>query len=70
MDKDFGPNYCAGCVHHGGCGYFDPALNDPTWNDDRRFIEHCVGCCCGDGYECNKDRGCDNYEDGTLPLQG
>lgn len=63
-------NFCAGCIHHDACGYFDPELNDPSWDDVRRFKEHCVGCCCGDGCECNKDCGCDNYEDGTLPLMG
>jgi len=57
------PNYCAGCIHADGCGYFDPDLNDPTWDEERMFEEHCVGCACGDGCECNKGCGCDNYEE-------
>lgn len=70
MTKERGNTPCFGCIHYDGCGYFEPALNKPHWSDEQRFQEHCVGCCCGDGCECNKDQGCDNYEDGTLPLMG
>ena len=53
---------CYGCCHYEGCGYFDFYDDDKTeeWN----MAENCAGCCCGDGWECNKhsDYGCSNYE--------
>lgn len=56
---------CDGCIHDGCCGYFSD-LNDynPINPDEERkaFKEFCAGCCCGDGFECNRDYGCDNYE--------
>lgn len=54
---------CEGCYHYneGHCGYFD--CYDIDKSEEELFTEHCVGCCCGDGYTCNKDNGgCMNYE--------
>lgn len=61
---------CKGCIHYDGCGYFDSY--DHTKTEEENFIENCVGCCCGDGYECNKanNYGCMNWEDGSEPLLG
>ena len=61
-------NECEGCIHYDGCGYFDFDNSDLT--EEERFAEHCVGCCCGDGCECNKNNGCDNWEDGSEQLMG
>ena len=61
-------NGCEGCIHYDGCGYL--AFDTSNITEEERFIEHCVGCCCGDGCECNKDNGCDNWEDGSEPLLG
>ena len=61
---------CDGCVHQNGCGYFD--CEDYNLTEEERFIEHCIGCCCGDGLECNKAQGdgCTNWEDSSEPLLG
>ena len=63
---------CEGCIHYSFCGYFD--LYDGKMTEEERFKEHCVGCCCGDGAECNKHNGegykCTNWEDGSEPLMG
>lgn len=63
-------NGCEGCVHYDGCGYFD--FYDASLTEEERIIEHCFGCCCGDGLECNKQQsnGCWNWEDGSEPLLG
>lgn len=57
---------CKGCCHDGHCTYF----SDPEWtqNEVAMFEKHCVGCCCGEGCECNRDNGCSNYE--TEPILG
>ena len=56
-------NGCNGCAHQYSCGYFD--CNNYDLTEEERFIEHCLGCCCGDGLECNKaeGHGCWNWED-------
>ena len=63
-------NGCIGCCHDGCCGYFSDEntylLEDG--GEDKAFEEFCVGCCCGDGLECNRDQGCSNYE--TEPIMG
>lgn len=53
---------CEGCCHYSGCGYFND--HDVSKSDEEKFEEHCVGCCCGDGFECNRsnDAGCMNWE--------
>ena len=53
---------CYGCCHYEGCGYFD--FHDYDKTEEWNMVENCVGCCCGDGWECNKhsDYGCSNYE--------
>ena len=65
-------NGCEGCIHYDFCGYFD--LYDGKMIEEERFMEHCVGCCCGDGVECNKHNNdghrCMNWEDGSEPLMG
>lgn len=49
---------CEGCCHYSGCGYFDD--HDLRKSDQEKFEEYCVGCCCGDSFECNRanDAGC------------
>ena len=63
---------CEGCIHYDYCGYFDFYTSGLT--EEERFTEHCVGCCCGDGCECNKHNSdghrCTNWEDGSEPLMG
>ena len=58
-------NSCDSCTHYEGCGYFD--RNNHNLTEEERFIEHCVGCCCGDGLECNRAQGngCSNWEDNS-----
>lgn len=53
---------CYGCCHYEGCGYFD--FYDDYKTEEENMAENCAGCCCGDGWECNKhsDYGCLNYE--------
>ena len=53
---------CYGCCHYEGCGYFD--FHDYEKTEEENMVENCAGCCCGDGWECNKhsDNGCSNYE--------
>ena len=63
-----GEGDCRSCVHHDCCGYCD--FFDATKSEQERFEEHCVGCCCGDGMVCNRGNGCENWEDGSEPLQG
>ena len=62
---------CEGCCHDGCCGYFSDLnkydISIPE-EEQKAFEEFCCGCCCGDGAECNRDGGCDNYE--TEPLMG
>lgn len=64
-------NNCEGCCHDGHCGYFSE-LNDydisTPEEEQKAFEEFCVGCCCGEGVECNRDFGCDNYE--KEPIMG
>jgi len=57
---------CEGCCHDGCCGYFSELNKCET--EDEAFLEFCAGCACGDGAECNRDQGCDNYE--TEPIMG
>lgn len=59
---------CKECIHYGDCGYFD--LYDNKLTEEENLIEYCVGCCCGDGGECNKSRGCWNYEDSFESILG
>jgi hypothetical protein len=61
---------CESCIHHDTCGYFD--FDNSNLTEEEAFAEHCVGCCCGDGAECNRDSGygCTNWEDGSKPLMG
>lgn len=61
-------NECEGCIHYDHCGYRDFDTRNLT--EEEAFLEHCVGCCCGDVYDCNKGYGCENYEDGSEPLLG
>ena len=66
-------NDCTGCIHnHYSCGYFDLSFSDFELTEEERFEAHCVGCCCGDGCECNRTNnyGCMNWEDGSGPLLG
>lgn len=64
-------NSCEGCCHDGCCGYFSE-LNDYDISipeeEQKAFEEFCCGCCCGEGVECNRYGGCDNYE--TEPIMG
>ena len=30
--------------------------------EEEVFEGHCVGCPCGEGLECNREDGCENYE--------
>ena len=64
-------NNCEGCCHDGQCGYFSE-LNTYDISifeeEQKAFEEFCCGCSCGDGAECNRDIGCDNYE--TEPIMG
>ena len=57
---------CKGCCHKESCGYIDEDF--ATLSEIELFKKHCVGCCCGDGAECNMNIGCDNYE--TEPIMG
>lgn len=53
---------CITCCHSNICAYID--LDEPE-------EEACVGCCCGDGWECRRDSVygvCSNYE--TEPTLG
>lgn len=63
-------NNCDGCCHNGSYGYFSELNNYPLDEDGEisAFEEFCVSCCCGDGCECNRDQGCNNYE--TEPIMG
>ena len=58
-------NACKGCCHDGCCGYFSELniydISIPE-EEQKAFEEFCCGCCCGEGFECNRDQGCDNYE--------
>lgn len=57
---------CFGCCHfRENCGYYTDCANA---SEEEAFIEHCVGCCCGDGAECNLGEGCNNYEE--TPVMG
>lgn len=61
-------NKCNGCIHYNSCGFLE--FDTSGMSEEEIFIEHCVGCCCGDCLDCNKNNGCTNYEDGSEPLQG
>ena len=61
---------CEGCIHKDGCGIDEFFWEETNLSEEERFVRHCVGCCCGDGCECNKSSGCSNYEDGTGPILG
>ena len=56
---------CTGCCHYDCCGMREPLFKNENaqMTDIELFEAHCVGCCCGDGFECNNGRGCDNYEE-------
>ena len=58
-------NRCDDCVHKEECRYF--TSYDTQMTEEENFMEHCVGCSCGDGFECNKERhrGCSNWEEDT-----
>lgn len=52
---------CKGCFFRGGCGRI---LFDTTgMTEEQIFQEHCCGCACGDGCECNRESGCGNYSE-------
>lgn len=57
-DKEDSP--CAGCFHRGCCGML--SFDTSGMDEEEIFLEHCVGCPCGEGYECNREEGCSNYE--------
>lgn len=59
---------CNNCIHYDDCGFVD--LYDNNLTEEENLIEHCIGCCCGDGGECNKNNGCWNWEDGSEPILG
>ena len=63
-------NECDGCVHKNNCGIDTFFMEELEMSDHERFLLHCVGCCCGDGYECNKNHGCENYEEEIEILLG
>ena len=52
---------CDGCVHQGCCGFL--MFDTSDMDEETIFYEHCCGCPCGDGLECNRDMCCSNYED-------
>lgn len=52
---------CKGCAHRGCCGMMK--FDITGMSEEEIFEEHCVGCPCGDGFECNRDNGCGNYEE-------
>lgn len=55
---------CFGCCHfREDCGYY---ADNISISEEEAFIEHCVGCCCGDGAECNLGEGCTNYEESPV----
>lgn len=61
MDEDPEDNSrCKGCAHRGCCGFMKFDITGMT--EEEVFEEHCVGCPCGDGCECNRENGCSNYE--------
>lgn len=64
---------CTNCLHYNGgtCGYYEDIDADEMMCDSGNpddypaFNNNCVGCCCGDCFECNKDNiygACDNWE--------
>lgn len=59
---------CDTCCHKNGCGRI--SFDTFGMSEEEIFEAHCVGCACGDGYDCNCGNGCNNYEDGTEPLLG
>ena len=63
MDFDM-KNECDGCIHKDDCGIDAFFWDEIDVSDEERFMTHCVGCCCGDGHECNKNKShkCSNYE--------
>ena len=61
-------NECEGCIHYCHCGFIE--LYDNNLSEEENLINHCIGCCCGDGGECNKNNGCWNWEDGSEPILG
>lgn len=69
VDAD-GTHPCVSCIHFKGCAYFD--FFDLNKTEEENAMEHCVGCCCGDGGECNKhnEKLCMNYEDSYENFMG
>ena len=55
----WGKNPCDGCFHQDCCGML--AFDTSNLTEEEVFRAHCCGCPCGDGFECNRDNGCDNY---------
>ena len=54
---------CDTCAHNRDCGYFD---YNEGMTEEEAFIEYCIGCCCGDGFMCNRgsiSQTCGNWED-------
>ncbi len=55
---------CFGCCHfRENCGYYADSIST---SEEEAFVEHCVGCCCGDGTTCNLGEGCTNYEESPV----
>lgn len=57
--EDYSP--CKGCFYRGGCGWM--LFGTPGMTEEEIFEEHCCGCPCGDGCECNRESGCGNYSE-------
>ena len=60
---NFGKNECEGCIHIDSCGIDIFFLDELELSDEERFKNHCLGCQCGDGLECNRNHGCENFEE-------
>ena len=56
-------NGCDGCFHNPPCGR-ETEEDFMKMTETELFEAHCVGCCCGDLFDCNKTTGygCGNYE--------
>ena len=56
-------NPCEGCYHWdngSSCLYFSD--ENEYDSEEEKFLANCCGCCCGDGCECHRGEGCQNYE--------
>lgn len=54
---------CAGCIHWNDGNDCSDRLDDNNYeSEEERFLMNCAGCACGDGCECNRGDGCQNYE--------